>query len=209
MHDFDKPYWDRHWAPSEKHTHGHAPDLPPNPHLIDHVRDLSAGTALDAGCGAGAESVWLAEQGWRVLGADISAHALEAAAQRARAASVDDHITWVEADLTEWEPAERHDLVLTCYAHPTIPHGEFYRRISGWVAVGGTLLIVGHLPDAAGHGHGHHHPTEATVTAADITASLEDGRWRIDSATESTRTVHTPAGERVLRDAVVRATRLS
>ncbi len=213
MHDFDKSYWEQHWTPARAHDSG----MPPNPHLIDHARGLPTGTALDAGCGAGAESVWLARQGWRVLGADISAHALEAAARRAEEAGVDDRASWIEADLTTWEPEGHFDLVLTCYAHPTIPQAEFYRRISGWVAVGGSLLIVGHLPgtdtdDAHGHGHGDtHRPAEATVTAADITAALEESGapWRIDAATESARTIHAHGGEKVLRDAVIRATRLN
>ena len=44
-----------------------------------------------------------------------------------------------------------------------------YDRIAGWVAPGGTLLVVGHLhthgaPDD-GHGHGHQPPAEASATA--------------------------------------------
>ena len=41
------------------------------------------GTALDAGCGEGAEATWLASRGWDVTAADISAEALARAAARA------------------------------------------------------------------------------------------------------------------------------
>ena len=72
-------------------------------------------------------------------------------------------MTWVEADLTSWEPERRFDLVTTHYAHPAMPQLAFDERISEWVAPGGTLLIIGHLHDPASTGHGHHPPAEATV----------------------------------------------
>lgn len=37
---------------------------------------LSPGRALDVGCGEGADSLWLAQQGWRVTGVDIAQSAL-------------------------------------------------------------------------------------------------------------------------------------
>jgi len=44
----------------------------PNATLVDHVSDLPAGTALDIGCGEGADVQWLHERGWRVLGIDFA-----------------------------------------------------------------------------------------------------------------------------------------
>ena len=35
-------------------------------------RDLPPGTALDVGCGEGADAIWLAERGWRVTAVDFS-----------------------------------------------------------------------------------------------------------------------------------------
>jgi 2-polyprenyl-3-methyl-5-hydroxy-6-metoxy-1,4-benzoquinol methylase len=37
---------------------------------------LSPGRALDVECGEGADSLWLAQQGWRVTGVDITQSAL-------------------------------------------------------------------------------------------------------------------------------------
>ncbi|MDI1451118.1 class I SAM-dependent methyltransferase [Polyangium sp. 6x1] len=48
----------------------------------ENVEGLPAGTALDVGCGLGADAIWLAHQGWRVTAVDISHVALD----RARAA---------------------------------------------------------------------------------------------------------------------------
>jgi SAM-dependent methyltransferase len=189
-HDFDKHYWERHWR--QRHDTG---ESAPHPYLARETNGLPPGTALDAGCGTGAEALWLAARGWHVTGADIAASALARAAART---PVPIDVQWIEADLTTWEPAHRFDLVTTAYAHPAIPQLDFYRRLATWVAPGGTLLIVGHLHAATGRGD---HPAEAAVTLADITATVAS--WRVDTAEEHTRTI---AGH-VLRDAVVRATR--
>jgi SAM-dependent methyltransferase len=174
--DFDKDFWERHW--------GAASSAAPNPYVVAETAGLATGTALDAGCGSGAEAIWLAARGWRVTAADISASALAQA--RARAGGIP--ITWVEADLTTWHPGAQFDLVMTNYAHPTTPQLEFYERVAHWVAPGGSLLIVGHRDD------GHH---AASVALADIVALLAG--WRIDTEQELARGI--------LKDVVVRATR--
>jgi SAM-dependent methyltransferase len=197
-HAFDKDYWEHHWDDRTSHT------VAANPYLVEETAGLTPGTALDAGCGAGGEAIWLAEQGWQVTGADISAAALQSAARQALTAGVD--VTWIEADLTTWNPTARWDLVMTHYAHPSIPQLEFYRHIAQWVAPGGSLLIVGHLHDG-----GHHHsqdgepPHEATVTAKDITALFDASSWHIETAIERSRTVGgVGVHSKTLRDAVVR-----
>ncbi|WP_206447904.1 methyltransferase domain-containing protein [Agrococcus sp. KRD186] len=151
-HDFDADYWRQHWR--ETGTGGAERQVPAHPSIASELGALQPGTALDAGCGEGAEAIALARRGWRVTGADISAEALERA--RARAPREGASVTWLEADLGRWEPAEPFDLVTTFYAHPDIPQLDFYARIAEWVAPGGTLLIVGHLR-GGGHAHDHSH----------------------------------------------------
>lgn len=203
-HEFDKAYWEQHWQPGPTDAPVAPAALPPHPYLARETTDLAPGTALDAGCGSGAEARWLAAHGWRVTAADISSAALD----QARAAAADDGepVQWIEADLTTWEPDARFDLVTTHYAHPAMPQLEFYDRVAGWVAPGGTLLIVAHLDshDAHGHGHDHHPPAGASATAATITARLRTG-WQVVTADEQVRTL----GEHgvTLHDVVVRATR--
>jgi len=210
-HAFDKDYWDRHWE------QGGGPEAPEartaNPYLIRETSDRPPGTALDAGCGEGAEAIWLACHGWRVTAADIAAEALARAAARAAETPAAGLVRWVEADLTTWTPGSKFDLVTTSYAHPAMPQLAFYERIAEWVAPGGTLLIVGHLHghDPAGHdaaGHKHHPPAEASVTAADITAILDEASWKIVTAEERSRTLDGHDGRTLsLRDAVVCAIR--
>jgi SAM-dependent methyltransferase len=153
-HEFDKDYWDAHWQQAHDRPDT-GREVPPNPHLLDEVGPLAPGTALEAGCGEGAEAIWLAEAGWVVTAVDISDEALGRAAGRAAARGVGDRVTWVRADLGSWEPAAPFDLVTTHYAHPSMPQLEFYDRLGSWVALGGSLLIVGHAD--AGDGAHHHH----------------------------------------------------
>lgn len=74
-----------------------------NPALIREVVDLTPGRALDVGTGEGADSRWLADQGWTVVAVDISQVAID------RAAEIDSReaITWQQTDLTvdDVEPA--------------------------------------------------------------------------------------------------------
>ncbi|EFV90972.1 Methyltransferase type 11 [Dietzia cinnamea P4] len=217
-HEFDRRYWDRVWSGAADAGNAVRASAmatsPPNPHLVREIAGLSPGAALEAGCGAGAEALWLASSGWRVTGVDLAAGALEVAARRAEAAGLADRVSWLEADLSVWEPGGRFDLVTTHYAHPSIPQLDFYERLAGWVAPGGTLFIVGHLHHG-GHGahggdghHGAHPPAEASATAAGITSVLGRDRWRIDTALECSREMAGRGGAAVtVHDVVVRATR--
>jgi SAM-dependent methyltransferase len=216
-HKFDKDYWEQHWRQTISGAPAAMDGNPPNPYLVRGTSSLMPGTALDAGCGAGAEAIWLATQGWRVTAADISADALNRATRRATNSGVAQQVRWIEADLTVWSPETQFDLVTTHYAHPAMPQLAFYERVSSWVAPGGTLLIVGHLHthdfththDSTEHeNHGQHPPAEASVAVADISAVLDDTLWKIVTAEEQLRTLTGPAGQAVdLRDVVVQATR--
>ena len=161
---FDKDYWESHWQQANERAPGR--EIVPNPYLAREIADRAPGTALDAGCGEGAEAIWLATHGWQVTAADISTEALSRAAERAASGgAAPERVQWVEADLSVWEPGEQFDLVTTHYAHPSLPQLAFYERISGWVAPDGTLLIVGHLHRTETPGHGHN-PTARRRTPA-------------------------------------------
>lgn len=211
-HGFDKEYWERHWHQGRTGGPGSMGSNPPIPYLVREAGGLMPGTALDAGCGAGAEAIWLAEQGWQVTAVDISAEALARAASRAATSGAPERVRWVEADLSVWDPGTTFDLVTTAYAHPAMPQLKFYDRIAGWVAPGGTLLIVGHLHTHSapgdGHGHGHQPPAEASATAAAVTSRLDETAWEVVTAEERHRTLAGHGGrETPLHDVVVRAIR--
>lgn len=218
-HAFDKAYWEQRYAAGGS---GASSAPLPNPYLVRESEHLSPGTALDAGCGHGAEAMYLEARGWRVTAVDIAGQAINEARRRSAAAGLD--VRWLEADLTSWSPDERFDLVTTHYAHPAMPQLDFYRRIAGWVAPGGSLLIVAHAPHPEHGEHAEHHrpgtpaslgeqggpPPHAMVRLLDLLdllSALDPDHWNIVSAEETSHTVPHGHGETVLHDAVVRASR--
>jgi SAM-dependent methyltransferase len=197
-HDLDREFWEAHW---QNVVEGAEAGLPPHPALISELSDLEPGSALDAGSGEGAEAIWLAERGWKVIAADISANAIARATRRPGA----DAVTWVEADLSLWEPVGKFDLVATLYAHPAMAQDAFYERISRWVAPGGTLLIVGHHHQ---HGLARGHHVNAVTAPEEIRATLDPAEWTIHVAETRERVVSAAHGHTgTLRDVIVLARR--
>lgn len=120
-----------------------------NAALAATVNDLqrSPGTAVDLGCGEGADVLWLAAHGWQATGVDISATALARAAETAAAHGLTDRTTWVRADLADWHPDTTFDLVTASFLHSRIelPRAEILRRASSWVSPGGHLVVISHV----------------------------------------------------------------
>ena len=150
----------------------------PNRQLVVEAGALPPGAALDAGCGEGADALWLAAQGWRVTAVDFSPVALDRGSAGARARGLDDRITWVHADLETWlPPPGRFDLVTAHYLHSHGPdRPALFERLAAAVAPGGTLLVVGHLL-VEGAGHDHHHDPDLYCTAEDVAAVLDPAEW--------------------------------
>src|SRR4051812_31955539 len=71
--------WEGRYAESDRIWSGRV-----NTALASVAAGLQPGHALDLGCGEGGDSVWLAEQGWRVIGVDLSTTALARATAAAR-----------------------------------------------------------------------------------------------------------------------------
>jgi SAM-dependent methyltransferase len=147
----------------------------PNAQLVAEVSKLTPGTALDVGCGEGGDVIWLAQQGWKVTGADFSANGLAKAARHAEAAGVADRLDWWQVDARTFAADGRsYDLVTTHFLHP--PDGgmvELVGRLCEAVAPGGHLLVVGHAPSDA-FGHGSESQRRAMFVAADLLPGLPD-----------------------------------
>lgn len=183
----------------------------PNPHLVTDVAALTPSTALDMGAGEGADAIWLAGQGWQVTAVDISAVAVERGrgAAEARGDDVAERISWVAADVTTWAPPTgAFGLVVSHFLHvPSALRGPVFQRCIEAVAVGGTLMIVGH----------HISDTETTIRrpqlpdlyfeAQDVAAMLPNG-WTIVEASTRPRTTNDHDGAPVtINDAVLIAHR--
>jgi SAM-dependent methyltransferase len=63
----------------------------PDEHLVEFVRSggVAPGRAIDVGCGTGTNALWLAGQGFKVVGIDVAPLAIEKARAKAAAANLD------------------------------------------------------------------------------------------------------------------------
>ncbi|WP_017613469.1 class I SAM-dependent methyltransferase [Nocardiopsis salina] len=205
---YDRDYWEDRYSGHGGHGRG---GLEASPHLIAEIARLEPGSALDAGCGTGTDTLWLAGQGWRVTAVDIAQNALETARARVQeiGAPVAERVHWQREDLTTWEPpAGGYTLVHSHYVHTDAPRPDLYRRLATAVAPGGTLLVVGHHPDGL-HGdaaHAGHHGTQ--LTAQEVADLLDPGEWTVETADARVRTATVGDGREItLHDAVLRARR--
>lgn len=187
----------------------------PNAQLLAEAGGLSPGTALDVGCGEGADAIWLAQRGWQVTAVDISTTALLRAEAHAAEASADvrGRIRWVHADVTSG-PAPAHasyDLVSAQFVHP--PSGQreaLHRRLAEAVSPGGTLLVVGHHPSDLYADVGRFQMPDLMFTAEQVAAVLQPGLWDVVATEVRARTVTDDQGvERTVRDSVLNARRRS
>ena len=185
----------------------------PNPQLIAEAAPLPPGTALDLGCGEGADAIWLASRGWKVTAVDVSAVALERAHTHAQERGQGGNIKWMRRDLAAWVPGELFDLVTAQFLHSTVmPWQQALQLAAAAVRTGGTLLIVGHHPEGLPPWGKHHHAPEKFYTAEQLALELgiEAPEWRLDVADTRHRSATGPDGEAAaLTDAVLRATRLA
>ncbi len=104
---YDRNFWEERWSQVLREHADQVAHRPPNAHLIAEVGNLRPGFALDAGCGHGSDTLWLAARGWQVTAVDFSATALAHARSTAETvgADVGERIDWVEADLATLDPA--------------------------------------------------------------------------------------------------------
>ena len=179
---------------------------PPNAHLIAELAHSAPGRALDAGCGHGAETLWLAAHGWQVTALDFSANALAHARSTAEAMGPDvaGRIRWVEGDLAAWVPEQDgFDLVLSLFVHIAGQVDELIRRMASSVAPGGRLFMVGHTPIDPATGQPTAAAKQVQISVRDVVDALEPEAWQFLVAEQRPRAM---AGSGV--DAVIVAKRL-
>jgi SAM-dependent methyltransferase len=101
MSDEDRAHWDDRYKASEN---GSIDPLPP-PALVQAAHLLpSTGSALELACGRGRAAVWLALQGMRVWGVDVSPEAIRLARHLADSNGVADRCRFEVFDLDDGLP---------------------------------------------------------------------------------------------------------
>jgi SAM-dependent methyltransferase len=202
-------HWDQRYAERDQIWSGR-----PNLALIAEITGVAPGRVLDLGCGEGADAIWLGQQGWQVVGVDVSAVALKRAERHAVESGVADRVAFQKHDLALSLPAGPFDLVQAQFLHSTawIPRDAIIRRAAALVVPGGLLLVVGHVgwPSfVTEEDRRHHHDMEFPTPDADVAAlGLHDG-WDVLVAEERPADIIAPDGTPAQRtDGVVLARRL-
>jgi 2-polyprenyl-3-methyl-5-hydroxy-6-metoxy-1,4-benzoquinol methylase len=204
---YDQSFWEQLWSRTLREHADKIAQRPPNAHLLREIVNLPAGRALDAGCGHGSETLWLAAHGWHVTAVDFSASALAHGRSMAKAigADVAERVEWVEADLATFSAEPDHfDLVVCLYVHVAGSVEDMVRRMANGVARSGTLFMVGHRPIDPATGAATAAAGQVQVSVESAVAALDPRHWELVVAEERPRAV---AGTGV--DAVIRARRLS
>ncbi|MCS6954350.1 MAG: class I SAM-dependent methyltransferase [Bryobacterales bacterium] len=117
---------------------------PPSAILVEAVRGLRPGKALDFGMGLGRNALWLASQGWEVTGVDISDVAVEKVKKAAAERQL--NVEAVLADLREYDLGEeKWDLIVAANMHDlTVENAP---RLIAALKPGGLLVVEGFHAD--------------------------------------------------------------
>jgi SAM-dependent methyltransferase len=204
---YDQEFWEQLWERTLRERAGGGPLRPPNENFIGAASGLEPGRALDAGCGHGAETLWLAARGWRVTAVDFSAAALAHARSTAEAAGAEiaERVDWVQADLGAWIPEpQAYDLVISLYVHVAGSVVDMVQRLAGGVAEGGALVLVGHPAVDSATGMPTRAAGQQQVSVGAATAGLDPRVWDLITAEERPRSASDTGV-----DAVIHAVRRS
>lgn len=190
-------FWENHYGQRSQIWSGR-----PNAALVDIVSGWPCGTALDLGCGEGADAIWLAQRGWQVHAVDISTTALQRLQTRAESEGVT--LTYARHDFAETFPQGSYDLVTAHFLQSPVwfPRDEVLRQARDAVSIGGALVIVDHAASPAWSTHSHDmvFPTpEGTLAALQLGAG-----WSVEVSEVREREAVSPDGEpATLLDSVV------
>lgn len=118
----------------------------PSAILVDTVKGLTPGTALDAGMGQGRNAVHLAGKGWTVTGFDLSAEAIKSAYANAAKAGV--RIDAVKASYADFDfGTAKWDLIVLTFAWAPMTDEVFVTRLRASLKRGGRLVFEHFLED--------------------------------------------------------------
>lgn len=188
----------------------------PNRWVVQELSGSHPGRALDLATGEGRNAIWLAEQGWSVVGVDFSAVALERAARLAADAEAVRHqpldITWERADFTSQLPTQQYDLVLLSYVQiPEYERTPLVRACAAALTPGGILLVIAHDSTNLTDGYGGPQDPAVLYSSLDLERDLQDqiqsGWLTLEGSGRVARDVETAEGPRYAWDALLKARR--
>jgi SAM-dependent methyltransferase len=188
--DDAEPFWERH------HRTRQGDDARANPLLIETAGPLRPGAALDLGCGAGGDTVWLARHGWQVTAVDISRTAVDRVLALSHRLGLRDRVTGERHDLARSFPAGEFDLISAQYLHTPFPldRTRVLRAAAHALRPSGLLLIVDHgstAPWSWNQDPDAEFPAPGTIAAE---LDLDAGKWSVVRSGTPSRPARGPGG---------------
>ena len=115
----------------------------PNALLQQAIKNIKPGKALDMGMGQGRNSIFMAQQGWKVTGFDISPEGLRQANESAKKLSL--KLTTVLQGIEDFDfGTNEYDLISSIYFGPR----GYAEKIKAGLKPGGILVVEAHHRDA-------------------------------------------------------------
>jgi 2-polyprenyl-3-methyl-5-hydroxy-6-metoxy-1,4-benzoquinol methylase len=108
--------------------------------LMDAVKGLKPGAALDAGMGQGRNAVYLAQEGWKVTGFDLSQEAITAACFNAKMAGVQ-IATEKDSYDTFHFGTNKWDLIVLTFAWAPMEDPAFTRKLKDSLCPKGRIVF--------------------------------------------------------------------
>ena len=192
-------YWEQRYADSERIWSGKV-----NATLAAVVGEFTPGDSIDLGCGEGGDVLWLAEQGWRAHGLDISATAVGRAREEAAARGLE-NASFTTTDLSAWRPEpDSADLVTASFFQSNVELDRIaiLRTAASALRSGGHLVVISHAAPPPWAGRNGPQMLSARDDAAQL--DLPSDEWTIEAADERSRPATGPDGQHAeLIDAVL------
>jgi SAM-dependent methyltransferase len=112
----------------------------PSAIVIDAAKGLQAGAALDGGMGQGRNAVYLATQGWKVTGFDVSAHAVKCARANAETAGV--RLDAVKASYADFDfGTAKWDVIVLIFAWAPMDDPAFVEKLGASLKPNGRIVF--------------------------------------------------------------------
>lgn len=132
-------------------------ELPP-PEVMDIVRTVPPGRALDLGCGLGRACIYLAQHGWQCDGVDFVEQAIAAARVRVEQAGVANRIAFYRASVANLDFLQPgYDLLIDVgclHAQTSDVQQAYARHAARLLKPGGLFLLFAHVRTPADAGDG-------------------------------------------------------
>ncbi len=106
-------------------VHKHPWGTTPEPEVARYAPALKPGTILDIGVGDGRNALFLVRHGFKLVGLDIASEAIDILLNKAEEAGVQDNVTGIVADISEYKLVEPYDNILSHFTLHFIAQEKF------------------------------------------------------------------------------------